>query len=100
MYLDPSALLDMLPGLLKVFLHLCPHLQLVSLQVSELLSGFALQLVEAVPSLDDGGLLHQELKLSEVAAGAVTFPALLDEDGGHAVPVWTFEHCCWTFYHV
>ena len=58
MDLNSSACLDMLPGLFEVLLHLGPDFQLVSAEVPELLAGLALELVQAVSSLNDCSFLH------------------------------------------
>lgn len=61
--LHSLGLLDVAPLVLELLLHLPPHGHGFLLQLTYSHAGRLLQLVEPVPSLDDGGLLHEVLKL-------------------------------------
>jgi len=67
MNLHAPVPLNLRPCLHEFFLHQAPHTLLLNTHLFQLLTGLALQLMEAVPSLDNGGLSHEELELFEVA---------------------------------
>ena len=63
MDLDALLLLDLAPLLFEFFLHFPPDLQGLLLKLLDSQLCRFLQLIQSVPSLDDGGFLHQEFEL-------------------------------------
>lgn len=93
--LDALLVLDRLPGVLELVLHLVPDTHGVGPQLLQLLLGLVLQLPQSVALLDHLGLTHQEVELLEVAVGCVVPPGLLDHDGSHRRTSWTFVLLLW-----
>ena len=95
MNLDALLVLDRLPGVLELALHLVPDSHGVGSQLLQLLLGLVLQLPQSIALLDYFGLTHQEVELLEVAVGRVVPPGLLDHDCSHRRASWTLVLLLW-----
>lgn len=87
--------LNLAPLMLEFLLHLAPHLNRLLLQLTYPHFGRFLELIQTVASLNNGGLLHEELELGICRRGLEASIVLLDINRSKYRSLWSLVLMAW-----
>ena len=88
-------LLNLGPASFEFLLHFTPDSPRLVIKGVNLHLCLLLEHIEAVFALDDGGFLHQVLKLSEGRVSLIAAPGSLELDRSEDTSVWASETVAW-----